>query len=475
MSDVPKIGSAPKTSLKKPSSRVGKSREAHKVSNKKIQLTKGDPQKTRSFVKLDCSEGELTAYLGYTDVAQLRNFALSPYVLKFYNHLLEDDDPLRKYQVLELLRDRPGLFTTDDKPSRVFPFQEDKKHIAHRQALSTAQMVRAIRKGDFSQAIVQTTHSRFEELTKRRPPPINMADLRLPTLGPLKKLGEDDLEAYNRAINLLRYIRYSTNNSVWPKRFGSQNWDNAITVKPSHIPVWMRPEKMVSSESAFLNDVGEPTAEDDQAGLGKSRLVVKMIWRLEAMDAESQAFREHIKEMDPEVSLPGTMQLIHMEPSTTEAQFRDFIRQQYSMQEIKAEIDHVCLRVDPGEKSDQFYSLSSSNWADLKEILWNAASANAEIPYDTALPNAIFYLFVRKSDIGVPIEEEMEESHRRELQSTETIAKGGRTEWQARRTRVSDTGLFTRLAKRSISNSPRKERTQHWYDIQAQIVPAALL
>lgn len=226
-------------------------RRAHNTSKKKANTRKaGVRQKIRTFEKFWETEGELASYLGYQDVAHLRRFAISPYCLWFYNLVQSDRAAVRRFKILNTIRDCANELMTDDNPNDVYPERDGtegykKTWANYRWALAVLQMQRSIVKGlsgspPFTQEDVMSTQQDLRESSGREIPHIQLDAVKFPELGPRVQQGESDLEPANRCINLLNYVTYCCNNTVWRQRYGTQDWDASRYTSGNHILQWLR-------------------------------------------------------------------------------------------------------------------------------------------------------------------------------------------------------------------------------------------
>jgi hypothetical protein len=258
---------------------------------------------TRSFRELKFWErpSELTAYCNFTNIFELRRFAVSPYTLRFYNNLATTGKSKRT-TVLELLRDCEQELLSDKDPISLYPDEADSSHADQRWALSISQMYRTIQKAlskeaVLTQAELDAAHLRFETIKSRNLLTLNIEDVEIPDLGPFEANGECKLEAYNRCYNLLRYVGFSSNDSTWPMCHGSARWEDSHLITSSYMPHWMKPANQEVSMT--------PQAPDTcLLQTGRPALDVEVIWNVKTKLKEPAEWFKFTKEEGLDDRLP---------------------------------------------------------------------------------------------------------------------------------------------------------------------------
>jgi hypothetical protein len=348
----------------------GKSRRAHSKKQRSgaVALSPGDVQNVKTFHKFWEREGELAAYLGYNDTADLRRFAMTPYVLKKLNAIRKETAQVRHHAVLDALKDLGDELQSDKDPAEVYP-EQDQVHCSYRVALHLAQMERAIRESAFSDSDAESARQEFEAATGLAAPPVEIQDVRFPHLGPFKNLGENWLEAANRCFNLLQYVSFSSNKSTWSGRFKSASWDQSRLTTIEHVPHWLRPPSDIHTSFPAPDQPIMTSAE-----VCKPTLTLPVTWKKNAKAHEAQQYRDFTE--NEEFDLPNSRQYVHLEPTATKAQFRDQIRAVFEMEKYSGQILNLSLVIKPESETDdeepQEFNVNKTSWLEVQSALWSS-------------------------------------------------------------------------------------------------------
>lgn len=292
----------------------------------------------RSFVKLYETEAQCAAYCGFEDVADFRSFAASPYTLTFFNFLHPVRDKARRAQALTLLIQVKTFdlhWISDETPESKYPANYHRVKPHYQLAFISVKMKRAIEKVLFTDADVEAPRSEFEQLTGRKmPAPPALERLKMPKLGPFD--GETDIEPYNRIMNILLYVRLSTNNSNWKHRFGNTDWALSRKLRQSDLPDWMREPPDQPTNTSPVEEVR--TTE------------VQIRWAWQDDEQEQQAYLAYAEEAHKTMFFEGqprtTTVTVTLDSRMCVEQLRDAIRIAFDVSNTEANLADVWLEDD---------------------------------------------------------------------------------------------------------------------------------
>ncbi|KAJ4344685.1 uncharacterized protein N0V89_012429 [Didymosphaeria variabile] len=378
--------------------KIQRARSQNKKGSKDDPRLPGDPANLSSFwTKIWEKEGTLTGYLGFNDICDLRQLAMSPLVLYFFNGLAEDRSAMLMEKVLELIKDKAVEVESDDDPCSLYP-SEHSGNLHYRSALRVAQATRALqtaRSGNthivFKESEIEAAaslfHARFGKTIPRLTP---NEPYRLPDMGKFPNRKESYLEDYARTFSLLKYISLSLA-KVWPTRFGADKWNPNLQISESQVPFWMRMKKATVVESA--PDVPAASLEMPE----RPALNMKFVWKLDAKGKEGpEKFRDHIKDEELDDDLPNLEQNLKIEPAASREQVRDDVRRAFKLDDLQGQIHKLRLELKAQEESDEAVKdeslvISAMEWSKVQDLLWSGK-------YDTS--NSAFYLTTRLADEG---------------------------------------------------------------------------
>lgn len=352
----------------------------------------------RTFISVYDSEPKLGAYLGYTDVAKLREFALSYVVTEVYVVYHRHCQEARLSRTaLELLRDVREK--DEDFPAE---FGEAVKKYATNIPLSKDRQKAKIQRGENSKNAsyllatliyrlahrinsIHDMHLEDSEVRQAsatdnlflhhssamRPPPFAVKSIVYPDLGPHTNLEEDVLEMYNRAYQLLRYLNHSLMPSRWNEKFapGKEPF-KSLGIHPSSLPHWMVP---------VPKDTAKSLRKARSAAL--PRKIIMLSWERNRKTKFSADLESHITEHIEynALQLPKTSQPCTKDPRVfpTGEMWRDTVRRQLAFRELR--VDFLTLHVEsylqPSDETPTRHLVYTtvggepSNWEDIKAFL----------------------------------------------------------------------------------------------------------
>lgn len=195
----------------------------------------------------------MTAYLGFSDRADLSYFLLS-YV--FLEHLLPCSADVkclpRKRKLLQVFdhEDLDDLLPSETMqtkyPTDVGDAATIKENILFKTAGYHYELVKAIQSftgetsydGARQEAVMKTIQQQMNLTLPKIPSKTSFV---LPKLGPLK--GESELESFNRIICLMRFAKKLMTTSNFAIRLGTRSSFKSFQPAISHYPLWMREEQ----------------------------------------------------------------------------------------------------------------------------------------------------------------------------------------------------------------------------------------
>lgn len=362
-------------------------------------MTKGDPEDVKTLISIYDSEPKLGAYLGYTDIAELRKFALSFVVIEIYiiyqRHCHPGRLPKNTFELLRDTRNKEADFPSDlTKAVEMYPIIAigDPKGKAKVKAqkiendknsnylLATLIFRLAERIENAATIAPDEAESRQEAATAKlfshhssakQPPPFDVHSIKFPRLGPVIELEEDILERYNRAYHLLRYLSHSLMPSRWNEKFSSGRQPfQPLQIHPSSIPLWMAPAPPKATHS-----IGKALPK----ALPKKSIMLR--WSRDGRTKSSAALETHIRDFIEynELQLPKSLQMCGKDPRVfpTGEMWRDTVRRQLALQDLNLEFVtmHVESLAQPDDTSTTkllVYTTTvgePSNWEEVKRLL----------------------------------------------------------------------------------------------------------
>lgn len=345
-----------------------KSARAKKVGAEDDGLLPGRRHITKSFLKLSYGEGDVAGYLGYEDISQLRRLAMSGYALKYYVFAYKDRHKaqVHKSKILEYIRDQPLAMESEENPIDAYPSQDNDRHHISRTALSVCQMRRAIEKCISGTRITQSEHesaqSEFANVIGRTPPSVEIDKVEVRSLGPFAEIGESDLEAHNRCLNLLSYIQVSSNKASWAGRFGSGKWDVQQRISAENQPRWMRTDQK-QAELAPDEELPEHSAHVRAREF-------KVVWKYNSREEGNLELVTHLEAEGLENGLVINT-AITLRSTMTREEVRDYIRLKFKMDTIGAQISNLDIR--PSR-----LNIMEDDWDSIHDVLWGADSSEID-------------------------------------------------------------------------------------------------
>jgi hypothetical protein len=219
----------------------------------------------------------------------------------------------------------------------------------------------------------------FEKLTQLKQKVSTVPDIsgRLVSLPQLKcepptghEAQESDLEAYNRALNLLRHMSHITTNS-WAGRYEKDNWDRSVTIDPSHIPTFMHYEPIVVAPKYTVAEALKAR------NMPEKKFILS--WYTRKRDEEVKEYLKNNKDL-PLPPLMGTIGL--GDPRIlNEPQYRDSIRIQCRCHENGLQLSAATLKFPPSKYDDEGeeYDVFSSDWDVICKALQEECKGSNEV------------------------------------------------------------------------------------------------
>jgi hypothetical protein len=335
--------STPKSTPESTASKRMKIHRGRKASTMQDALKPGVLGNTKSFVQLWKREGQAAAYALYDRRDHFRRFTMSTIVVSTYIQAYtgRGTAQVRQSHVLAYIHDHEDEMESDAEPITRYPEQNDHIHHVQRVALAIVQMRRRLQKlisegSLISQAEQDETAQRFEKLTGKPVPNVDVEQVKISDFGHYSDRGECELEAYNRCFNALMYVNYSLSASNWPARFGSIKWDEAVAITTENVPDWMKQHERTKKTSPDqLNDIA---AQKDL----RQPKEITVTW---AADSKAPWARELWKGLEDEGLIEGLefTTKITISSTSTDAEIRDLIREKFNMPDLKAQIKTLTL------------------------------------------------------------------------------------------------------------------------------------
>lgn len=178
---------------------------------------------------------------------------------------------------------------------------------------------------------------------------------------------ESDLEAYNRALNLLRHMSHTTNNA-WASRYEKDNWDRTIAIDPALIPDFMHYTPIVVAPKYTV-------AEALKVGRFSEKKII-LSWSLLKRDDEAREYLENNKGL-PLPPLTGMLGL--GDPRILDSlQYRDSLRVQCRCHENGLQLAAVKMsfpllksrwKDEELDLEGEEYDVFSSRWTEICKAL----------------------------------------------------------------------------------------------------------
>jgi hypothetical protein len=357
-------------------------------------LHPGDPKKLASFELFDKRGAHCAAYLGYSDIRDLRRFVTSDEFLRIYHRFNQGwsaNMNVKKALTLILTdyvgeADRVGFPPQLDELGRYEMPGEKKdsyseeenvqrvRYLAHILIVmvdlwgnSGGEPVEEIDdEGDHDSAYFRHELERIYAHIEHVPYPSTNAPVIRPRL--IRddfEEKESDLEPYNRAWNLLKYFKYVTGSKDhWKSGFGdSETWDRSTIITTPSIPDWMRG----ASPAPTL-----PPLANAHANLPPRR--IKLRWDRNGQAADDKALEAYLEANEDELDLPNPVMNADGDPRVhNEFEFRDRIRLQYECETNRMQIAKLTMRIWPEGSGDGgkpgIWNLLTCDWSYLVDDL----------------------------------------------------------------------------------------------------------
>lgn len=393
--------------------------------------------KTATFIDVFEQEARVAAYLGYKDVKDLRRFVVSYYFLFFFRYFNQPFAAgLRKGSPLVWIRDRflePGFEEvfpisaisegvnpcTDDKTFaafrdgaradlRTYLFAKDKtdfgpndliqqkQHLAHILIYMVATFSKCpdtlvVSDNPYQEVLSSSLQQRLQatigaKYNAKHPPAsgesprsMKVPDVSGETVIVPKfetDLMESTLEKYNRAWNLLKYMRHCVSSlSIWPAKFEHRSWQSSTIIDRTYVPTWMQ----VLLRPPVVPKPQVPAVE-------RYRALPKMSFEIVCKQACGKYRREELAEhlsakanegiWPPPASVDSTGDpRVHTQP-----QFRDSIRRDLGCEKLEVQLADCRLEIPaaPGEDGTFGWCLETCRWDWLREELQSAFDKGAQ-------------------------------------------------------------------------------------------------
>lgn len=181
---------------------------------------------------------------------------------------------------------------------------------------------------------------------------------------------ESDLEAYNRALNLLRHMSHNTNNA-WAGRYKEDDWDRSRAIDASYVPDFMHYEPIVKAPKYTVAEALKARNMSEKKFL--------LSWSTLKRDHEVKEYLKNNKDLPlpPMTGMPGLG-----DPRVLDAlQYRDSIRFQCRCLENGLQFFAVKMRFPPSKHDDEGgeYDVFSSRWDDICKALQEEYSDGNEV------------------------------------------------------------------------------------------------
>jgi hypothetical protein len=366
--------------------------DGHKISSARVATGKrflaGDRSCPSTFESCHQNEAQLAAYVGYKDIASFRTFLLSPSFLKYY--LLFDADwskGMRSVGAFEWIRDvwlreniRSTFSTSWDDVNRYKPSSPRDETYGRLSVEAREQIdqylaqILILMVEEYTQAapivVIKEQQDTFsEKLIQLKPKVSTVPDIsgRLVHLPQMKcdppaghEAQESDLEAYNRALNLLRHMSHATNNA-WISCSEKDIWDRSNAIDTSHVPDFMRYNPIVEAP--------KHTVAEALKAQNMPEKKILLSWSTLKRDNE---VREYLRNNE-DLPLPPVKGLLGLgNPRIlNEPQYRDSIRVQYRCHENGLQFFAVTMRFPPSKHDDEGeeFDVFSSEWDEVYKAL----------------------------------------------------------------------------------------------------------
>ncbi|QKX54988.1 uncharacterized protein TRUGW13939_02078 [Talaromyces rugulosus] len=312
----------------------------------------GRPSDPSTFLDTKNNEQKTAAYVGYTEVAHLRELAVSWPLLKAYPRFDAVCRGLsRKSPFLLILGDEKAF--TDVNPDHKWPLSDDNDATirSRHMAAIILQVEKDLKDYRFAPQNNSLRNHEYQKKFKDAFPDLAIASFIQtcppPELGPLEN--EHRLESINRCWALLTYMRYSIQAKSWNSRFSKEGVAVRVSVAASHIPGWMRPTDTIVRPE--IKPQGEVAVGDNL-----NPISVTVVWeRTKKFDGYEELVSLLETAEEKGLAIPNNSYLLpnDHDPRLFKSifSFKDCLRRIYRCQEIGMDIER--LRLDYIITSDE--------------------------------------------------------------------------------------------------------------------------
>lgn len=298
-----------------------------------------------TFIETEGNEQKTAAYVGYSQVAHLRQLVISWPLMKSYPRFDAVCRGLSRKSAFLLILSNEDAYT-GVKPDQKWPLGDNpdstirSRHIA----AILLDVEKDLKDFRFAPATNASKNSRFRNEFTQKYPDLTIATYNRkcppPELGPLEK--EHRLESINRCWALLRYMRNCIQSKCWDSRFGNDGVTVKVSVAPSHIPGWMRAADTLNPPE--IAPQGEVATADNA-----TPIVVTVVWeRTKKFVGYDELMTVLETAEEKEITIPDD---IYQLPTNADPrlfktifQFKDCLRRLYRCPEIGMDIRRLHLQ-----------------------------------------------------------------------------------------------------------------------------------
>lgn len=303
----------------------------------------GRPSDPSTFLETESNEQKTAAYIGYSQVAELRQLAISWPLMKAYPKFDAVCSGLSRKSAFLLILANEDAYT-DVNPEEKWPLSDKSDNIVRSRHIATIliQVERDL-KYRFAPQGNSAKNNLYRTQFRQKYPSLTVPNFNeecpAPELGPLQK--EHRLESINRCWVLLRYMRYCIQAKYWNSRFSQDGVAVRVSVAQSHIPGWMRePETILRPAIA---PQGEVAVADNL-----SPISVKVLWQRNKRFPGYEEFMSLLETAEEKgVAIPNSEFLLPDDHDPrlfkTIFAFKDCLRRLYRCQEIGMDIKRLHL------------------------------------------------------------------------------------------------------------------------------------
>ncbi|PVH97394.1 hypothetical protein DM02DRAFT_616543 [Periconia macrospinosa] len=332
----------------------------------------GDPNNTTTFVDLHRHEIDLSQYCSLDGIEELRNFAMTPQVLKAYVNAFTNSlyvvypgGPKRwdiyPGMVLDYLRDHPQEIISEEDPVSKYQHSTRSDHVLQRVALASAQLYRRLTDLQSKLPDLKNVEKEFKLLTGKTPPITHTTKL-VANLGPFPERGECILEGYNRCYNLLRYISLSVQyTDLWDRRFGKSRVENVSEIEAAGVQ-HLASENTISPSAEHLGMQPPPSGNHLQPPLEDKSHSLTVEWNPHSKVPWAVELWTSLEHRGL-VSKVQAKKSIRIHPNDTVYELRDRIRLIFDMQALGAQIKTLITLPNGTD-------VMRDEWSKVEEDIW---------------------------------------------------------------------------------------------------------